>query len=100
MSDGSYNVNIALYVCSCAVLFRDKATGESARVTWVEQSNVHTADNYRAELLGAIAIQLLLKVASDGKYIPCDLRPQCGCDNKTVIYHGNHPRRPMSEKQA
>jgi hypothetical protein len=55
-SDGSYNENIALDVCSCAALFRDRVTGESARVTWVEKSNVHTADNYRAELLGAIAI--------------------------------------------
>lgn len=100
MSDGSYNENIALDVCSCATVFRDKITNDSARVTWAEKSNAHTADNYRAELLGAIAIQLILKVASDGKYIPRDLRPQCGCDNKTVVYHGNHPRRPMPEKQA
>lgn len=100
MSDGSYNENIALDICSCAALFRDRVTGESAWVTWVEKGNVHTADNYRAELLGAIAIQLVLKVASDGKYIPRDLRPQCGGDNKTVVYHGNHPRHPMPEKQA
>jgi hypothetical protein len=100
MSDGSYNENIALDVCSCAAIFRDKVTNETARVTWVEKSNAHTADNYRAELLGGIAIQLVLKVASDGKYVPRNLRPQCGCDNKTVVHHGNHPRRPMPEKQA
>jgi hypothetical protein len=48
----------------------------------------------------AIAIQLLLQVATKGKYIPRDLWPQCGCDNKTVVWHGNHPRRRMPEKQA
>ena len=99
MSDGSYNENIALHVCSCATVFRNKITNESAHVTWVEKSNAHTADNYRAELLGAIAIQLILKVASDGKYIPCDLRPQCGCDNKTVVYHGNHPVVPCQKSR-
>jgi hypothetical protein len=50
--------------------------------------------------LGSIAIQLLLQVVREGKYIPRDLPPQCGCDNKTVVWHGNHPRRPMPEKQA
>jgi hypothetical protein len=100
MSDGSYNDNVALDVCSCAVVFRDRFSGDTARVSWVEKSNNYTADNYRAELLGGIAIQLLLKVATDGKYIPRDLRPQCGCDNSTVVWHGNHPRRPMPEKQA
>jgi hypothetical protein len=100
MSNGSYNENIALDVCSCAAVFRDKVSNESARVTWVEKSDAHTADNYMAKLLGAIAIQLILKVASDGKYIPRNLCPLCGCDNKTVVYHGNHPCRPMPEKQA
>jgi hypothetical protein len=100
MSDGSYNENIALDVCSCAAVFRDKVSNESACVTWVKKSDAHTTDNYRAKLLGAISIQLILKVASDGKYIPRNLRPQCGCDNKTIVYHGNHPCRPMPAKQA
>jgi hypothetical protein len=66
MSDGSYNENISLDVCSCVVVFRDRFSGEAARVTWVEKSDNYTADNYCAELLGAIAIQLLLQVATDG----------------------------------
>jgi hypothetical protein len=45
-------------------------------VTWVERSDVHTSDNYRAELLGAIALQLLVKVALDGKYVDKDMRPR------------------------
>jgi hypothetical protein len=92
MSDGSYNDKIALDVCSCAVVLRDRVTNETARVSWVEKSDNHIADNYQSELLGAIAIQLLLKVASDGKYVPRDLRPQCGCNNLTMVWHGNRPR--------
>lgn len=75
MSDGSYNDNVALDVCSCAVVFCDRVSGATARVAWVEKSDPHTADNYCAELLGSIAIQLLLQVAREGKYIPRDLPP-------------------------
>ncbi|KAL7520601.1 hypothetical protein ACHAWX_005318 [Stephanocyclus meneghinianus] len=28
-----------------------------------------------------------------------DTKPLFGCDNKGIIHHGNHPRRPMPEKQ-
>lgn len=66
----------------------------------MEGSGVHTGDNYRAELLlGAIALQLLVKVALDGKYVNEDMRPRFGCDNNTIVFHGNHPYRPMPEKQ-
>ena len=101
MSDGSYNSAIATDACSCAsIILRTDTTGDRAKVTWVERSDVHTADNYRAELLGAIALQLLVRVALDGKYVNKDMRPRFGCDNKTVVFHGNHPHRPMPEKQA
>ena len=100
MSDGSYNRGMAPEVCSSASIILRSDTGDRAVVTWVEKSDVHTADNYRAELLGAIALQLLVRVALDGKYICKDMRPRFGCDNKTVVFHGNHPYRPMPEKQA
>ena len=100
MSDGSYNRGIATDVCSSASIILRTDTGDRAVVTWVEKSDVHTADNYRAELLGAIALQLLVKVALDGKYISKEMRPRFGCNNKTVVFHGNHPHRPMPEKQA
>jgi hypothetical protein len=64
-----------------------------------EKSDVYTVDNYRAELLGGIALQLLVQVATDGNYISSEMRPRFGCDNKVVVHHGNHPRRPMPEKQ-
>jgi hypothetical protein len=97
---GSFNSVIATDACSCASIILRTDTGDRAKVTWVERSDVHTADNYRAELLGAIALQLLVKVALDGKYLNKDMRPRFGCDNKTVIFHCNHPYRPMPEKQA
>jgi hypothetical protein len=92
--------NIATDACSCAFIILRSNTGDQAKVTSVKRSDVHTADNYRAELLGAIALQLLVKVALDGKYVNKDMRPCFGCDNKTVVFHGNHPYRPMPEKQA
>ena len=99
-SDGSYNESLANDVCSSASLIRCNQTGNSASVTWVERSNSHTADNYRAELLGAVALQIMVNTAIDGKYVSMDMRLRFGCDNRTVVFHGNHPRRPMPEKQA
>jgi hypothetical protein len=99
MSDGSYNEKVGHDICSCAAIILCTATGKKASVIWVEKSDVHTADNYRAEILGGIAIQLLLQVATDGKYISSDMKPRLGCDNKGVVHHGNHPRGPMPEKQ-
>jgi hypothetical protein len=99
MSDGSYNEKIGRDLCSCAAVIYCRRTQQKATVTWVEKSDVYTADNYRAELLGGIALQLLVQVATDGKYISSEMRPRFGCDNKGVVHHGNHPRRPMPEKQ-
>jgi hypothetical protein len=99
MSDGSYNEKVGRDICSCAAIIYCSATGNKASVTWVEKSDVHTADNYRAEILGGIALQILTQVATDGKYVSVDMKPRFGCDNKGVVHHGNHPRRPMPEKQ-
>ena len=100
MSEGSYNEALANDVCSSASVIWCRETGMKASVTWVERSNAQTADNYRAELMGAVALQIMISTALDGKYVSLDMKPRFGCDNKTVVYHGNHPRRPMPEKQA
>ena len=70
-----------------------------ASVTWSERSDRFSADNYRAELLGAIALQLLVQTACEGKYISPCMRPQIGCDNAGVVHHGNHPWRPVATRQ-
>ena len=102
MSDGSYNERVSREVCSCAAILACKRTGFRATVSWVERSNTHSATNFRGEILGSIAIQLLLKVAMDGKYVESSCRPRIGCDNKGVVHHGNHPFRPLptNQKQA
>jgi hypothetical protein len=100
MSDGSYNEKIGRNLCSCAAVIYCRQTQQKATVTWVEKSDVYTADNYRAELLGGIALQLLVQVATDGKYISSEMRPRFGSDNKGVVHHGNHPRHPMPALQT
>lgn len=100
MSDGSYDENSANDVCSCAAAIECSTTGQRATVTWVEKSDSYTADNYRAEVLGGIAIQLILRVACEGKYISPSMRPRIGCDNNGVVHHGNHPWRPITANQA
>lgn len=103
MSDGSYKDALALTtdVCSSASIIKCCETGLRASVTWVEKSNPHTPDNYMAELIGAVALQIIVNTALEGiKYVSLDMKPRFGCDNKTVVYHSNHPGRPMPEKQA
>ena len=100
MSDGSYNEAVARDVCSCAAVIQCSTTGHRASVTWVEKSDNYTADNYRAEILGGIALQLLLSVAVDGKYISPSMRPIIGCDNSGVVLHGNTPYRPLPSQQG
>eukprot|EP00956_Cyclotella_meneghiniana_P037373 scaffold137538_cov40-Cyclotella_meneghiniana.AAC.1 len=63
MSDGAYEPLLAEDVCSCAVVVMCLRTGNKASLTWVEQSDRVSADNYRAEILGGIALQMLVKVA-------------------------------------
>lgn len=100
MSDGSYNEAKATDVVSCAAAIMCSSTGMKATVTWVERSDNHSANNYRAEILGAaIALQLLVQIACEGKCISPSMQPKFGCDNKGVVHHGNHPYRPLPSKQ-
>jgi hypothetical protein len=100
MSDGSYDPLLAEDVCSCAAMVECSVTGRRASLSWVEKSDRLSADNYRAEILGGIALQMLVSVACDMKYISPSMKPHFGCDNNGVVYHGNHPHRPLPAKQA
>jgi hypothetical protein len=100
MSDDSYDEMAANDACSCAAIIEHSMTGQRASVLWVEKSNRFSADNYRAEILGGIALQLILCTACEGKYISPSIRPRIGCDNNGVVYHGNHPWRPLQANQA
>jgi hypothetical protein len=86
MSDGSYDPLLADDVCSCAAIISCQRTGQRASVTWVEKSDRYTADNYRAEILGGIALQLIVRTACESKYISPSMRPRFGM----ATFQGGH----------
>ena len=95
--DGSYMKEVAQDVCSAGFMIYCTHTRCRAKGTVVEKSD--SADNYRAEVLGGIMIQLVLKAASQlqsSPYAPVQIH----CDNLGVVNHGNTPTRSLKEKQA
>ena len=95
--DGSYMREVEPNACSAAYMIRCNATGLRAKGSVAEWSE--SADNYRAEILGGIMTQLVLRAAS------CDptlafKEVTVDCDNKGVVLHGNSAWRPLKEKQA
>ena len=95
--DGSYMKEVNPQVCSAAFMIRCSNTGLRAKGTVEEWSE--SADNYRAEILGGIMTQLVLKAASQDprlhyKAVTVD------CDNRGVVLHGKSPQRPLKEKQV
>ena len=69
MSDGAYEPLLAEDVCSCAIIVMCLRTGNRVSLTWVEHVDRVSADNYRAKILGGIALQMLVRNACEGKYI-------------------------------
>jgi len=65
---GSYMPKVAQDICSCAAVIYCKITQRYATCTWEEKTSRATADNYRAEILGDILAQLLVKVAAGTKH--------------------------------
>ena len=94
--DGSYMPEVTTEVCSAAIYIYCQHTKKRAKGCIVE----HTpdADNYRAELLGGLMTQLVLRAASSRKLSPYK-EASIFCDNQGVLSHGNAPWAPLSEKQ-
>jgi hypothetical protein len=65
----------------------------------VEKSTKSSANNYRAEILGAIGAQLIIKAATTGRGVTGHQALRIGCDNMGVVRHGNSPLWPMLERQ-
>jgi hypothetical protein len=63
--DGSYQEALAINICAGAAELYCTCTKQYAKLTWVEKRNKKTATNYREEILGAIAVQLLIKFSVD-----------------------------------
>ncbi len=80
--NGSYMPYLANNVCSCAVVPHCTHTGYYADLTWVERSLKASADNYRAEILGGVGAQLLVKAAVTGRHVAGSHIPHYGCDNR------------------
>ena len=84
------------YLCSAAYVIRCKPAGNKARGSIVERSE--TADNYRAEFLGAMCILLIIKAAATDHTQTGRCRVYC--DNKGVVIHCNNPRIKLKESQS
>ena len=95
--DGSYMPHVDKKVCSAGYMFYCRNSKKRAKGAVVERSD--EADNYRAELLGGLIVQLVLRAAAQTRASP--YRPaSIECDNKGVVLHGNAAKRPLKEKQA
>ena len=94
--DGSYMPEVTTEACSAAIYIYCQHTKKRAKGCIVE----HTpdADNYRAELLGGLMTQLVLRAASSRKSSPYK-DATIFCDNQGVLSHGNAPWAPLPEKQ-
>ena len=95
--DGSYMPHVSTEVCSAAIYIYCQITKNVAKGVIVE----HTpdADNYRAELLGGLMTQLVLRAASRRSSSPYKTA-NIYCDNQGVLNHGNAPHKSLCEKQA
>ena len=92
--DGSYQSELANNICAGAPVIHCPQTDKFAELTWVEKSDRKTETNYRGEILGAIATQLLIKCSVDSQVVQGHLPPRIGCDNMGIVKHGNSPLRP------
>jgi len=85
--------NVSTEVCLAAFYIYCTNTKRKANGSVVECSSA--AGNYRAEILGELVVQLVLRAASqlaDLPYAPV----QIDCDNVGVVKHGNTPsNRPL-----
>ena len=95
--DGSFMPQTDTTTCSAATFIFCTDSKQSCKATVAERSN--RADNYRAELLGGILTQLILRAASALPFDTHVLQTVC-CDNRGVVGHGNSASTGLRSKQA
>ena len=96
--DGSFMKKVTPKVCSMALIMRCRITGYQLTCTWTELSN--SADNYRAELLGAVCCSLILKAASMVPAVYPHSPLLRHCDNMGVVKHGNRIYSSLKDNQS
>jgi len=84
-------------LCAAAYIIKCTATGHEAIGSVVECSEA--ADNYRAEILGAVLLQLVLPAATTKKHLPYQTS-EVFCDNRGVVSCRNSSNTILPEKQA
>jgi hypothetical protein len=95
--DGSFTQEELVDLCSAAVIIFCSTSDQWAKVSVVECSN--SGDNFRGEILGAVVIQYILRVAAVD--LQGTISSVCSfCDSQGVIAHGNSPRMVLPDKQA
>ena len=95
--DGSYMRQIAPKLCSAAFVLSCSRTGLQASGTLVERCD--SADNYRAEALGAMAGLLVIKAATTKRRRYLSVL-KAHCDNMGIVKHGNAATTTCPEKQV
>ena len=103
LSDGSWQSEIGLSVCSYAFIAKCIESNQELRCTRVEKGEC--ASNYRAEILGAIGYLLVMKAAlPDVRKTDYNVTTvpkfKAFCDNMEVVNHGKQPKKPLSEKRV
>ena len=94
--DGSYMRQVAPKLCSAGFVLSCSRSGMQATGTLVEYND--SANNYRAEALGAAAGLLVIKAATERCFNYLDVVAHC--DNMGIVKHGNSPGTPCPEKQV
>ena len=97
--DGSFMGDLDPAVCSAAGLLLCRSTGKVATISVAEQSNIKTASNYRAEILGGLMVTLILQAATTDRSIQYS-SVEVFCDNIGVVRHGNDSGGRLKEGQA
>ena len=97
MHDGSYMPEMEKSACSATFMIYRTATNFCAKGAAVENSA--DADNYCAEILGGIPVQLVLCTAASNPDITYGTQ-RSDYENDGVVKHGNSATCHLKEKQV
>ena len=95
--DGSYMPDVTTEVSLAGVYVYCTRSKRKAKCMVAEKSC--DASNYRAEILGAIVAQLIIRAASHGSSARYQ-SVKIYCDNLGVLSHGSNPSTSLGENQA
>ena len=95
--DGSYMPGLDPSICSAALVIFCTQTGRMGRIKMCEKTDLFSASNYRAEIIGGLLASHVLSMLNDMSLGQASVKLYC--DNLGVVHHAHHPHRPLSERQ-